>query len=195
MGAIRRRALLWAAALFAAAAGGAAAGRVAQVAPRPLPVLGQVPAFSLVDQHSRAVTHDTLRGSPWIADFIFTRCAGQCPMMTAKMAQIGSAVPGALTLVSFTVDPAWDSPQVLAAYAKHYGADPRWLFVTGDPEAIRRLCLDGFHLSVSEDQDPALLTHSSRLALVDREGRIRGYYEAVDEAAMRQLRRDAGTLQ
>jgi protein SCO1/2 len=174
-------------------AGGMALGRKA-AADKALPVYGAVPAFSLVDQHSRTVTNQTLQGSPWIADFIFTRCSGQCPMMTAQLSKVGADVPKDVKLVSFTVDPAWDSPHVLSEYAEDYGADSRWLFVTGDPAVIRRICRDGFKLSVSDDVDPGLLTHSSRLALVDREGKIRGYYEASDEAALRQLRQDARIL-
>ena len=189
------RSMLWIPVVIVLGAGGMALqARRADRNPGTLPVYGQVPAFSLVDQHSRAVSNQTFNGSPWIASFIFTRCSGQCPMMTAQMAKIGSAAPKAIRLVSFTVDPAWDSPEVLAQYAKDYGADARWSFVTGDPEVIRRLCREGFQLSVSEDEDPELLTHSSRLALIDREGQIRGYYEAGDEAAMQQLHRDAKAL-
>lgn len=186
--------VVWIPVIIGLGAGGMALSRGANAGSKTLPVYGQVPAFSLVDQHSRTVSNQTLNGSPWIADFIFTRCSGQCPMMTAKMAEVGSAVPKTIRLVSFTVDPAWDSPSVLARYAKDSGADARWSFVTGDPEVIRRLCREGFQLSVSDDEDPQILTHSSRLALVDRDGRIRGYYEAGDEAAMRQLRQDAKTL-
>jgi len=188
------RSVAWVPVIIAVGAGGLALRRGADAGAAALPVYGQVPAFSLVDQHRQAVSNRTLQGSPWIADFIFTRCSGQCPMMSAQMAQIGSAVPEAIRLVSFTVDPAWDTPEVLANYARDYAADSRWSFVTGDPDVIRRLCREGFQLSVSEESDPQQLTHSSRLALVDRDGRIRGYYEAGDEAAMRQLRRDAKAL-
>ena len=157
-----------------------------------LPVYGQVPAFALIDHRGQPVSQETLRGTPWIADFIFTRCAGQCPMMSAQMATIASAVPQGVRLISITVDPSWDTPEVLTRYAETYATDARWLFVTGDPEAIRRLCQEGFRLSVSEDGASARepITHSTRLVLVDRQGRIRGYYEATDEAAVRQLRRD-----
>ena len=188
------RSVMWVPVIVALAAGGLALRRPAEAGSTGLPVLGQVPAFSLVDQHSRTVTDGALHGSPWIADFIFTRCSGQCPMMTARMAELGKAVPGKITLVSFTVDPAWDSPQVLSAYAAQYQADSRWVFVTGDPAVIRRICREGFKLSVSDETEPDMLTHSSRLALVDRDGRIRGYYDAGDDAAMRQLRKDAKAL-
>jgi protein SCO1/2 len=188
------RSVMWVPVIIGLSAGGMALLHGPAAGSKALPVYGQVPAFSLVDQHSRTVSNQTLSGSTWIADFIFTRCSGQCPMMTAQLAKVGSAVPESIKLISFTVDPAWDSPSVLAQYAKDSGADARWSFVTGDLEIIRRLCREGFQLSVSDDEAPELLTHSSRLALVDREGKIRGYYEAGDEAAMRQLRQDAKTL-
>ena len=179
-----------------------------------LPVYGEVPTFALVDQQGQPVSGEALRGSVWVADFIFTRCAGQCPMMSAQMAQLAARLPhdSGVRLVSFTVDPTWDTPEVLARYAAPYRGSaaappgcgtpaaarivpPRsaatWSFLTGDEAAIRRLCREGFHVALSEQgTDAEPITHSTRLVLVDRQGQIRGSYEATDEAAMRQLRRD-----
>ena len=159
-----------------------------------LPVYGEVPAFTLVDQQGQSVSRDTLRGSVWVADFIFTRCAGQCPMMSAQMAQLAARLPhdSGVRLVSFTVDPAWDTPDVLAHYAAQYRqSTSAWSFLTGDEATIRRLCREGFHVALSEQgTDAEPITHSTRLVLVDRQGQIRGSYEATDEAAVRQLRRD-----
>lgn len=159
-----------------------------------LPVYGEVPAFTLVDQQGRPVSGEALRGSVWVADFIFTRCAGQCPMMSAQMARLAALLahrPG-VRLVSFTVDPAWDTPEVLARYAAQYRtSDAAWSFLTGDEATIRRLCREGFRVALSEQGTEAEpITHSTRLVLVDRRGHIRGYYDATDEAAMRQLRHD-----
>lgn len=172
-----------------------------------LPSYGSAPAFTLTNQDRRPVSETSLHGQVWVADFIFTRCAGQCPRMNAQMVQLAQQMP-ALRLVSFTVDPAWDTPEVLAAYANGYpgasspsfaegfGAASRWQFVTGEPETMRRLCLDGFKLSVAEDagnpQEP--LTHSTRLVLVDQVGTIRGFYDANDAEAVRRLQRDARIL-
>ena len=159
-----------------------------------LPVYGEVPAFTLVDQQGQPVSRDTLRGSVWVADFIFTRCAGQCPMMSAQMTQLAARLPhdSGVRLVSFTVDPTWDTPEVLARYAAQYPTSvAAWSFLTGDEAAIHRLCREGFHVALSEQgTDAEPITHSTRLVLVDRQGRIRGSYEATDEAAVRQLRRD-----
>ena len=158
-----------------------------------LPVYGDVPAFTLVDQQGQAVSRDTLRGSVWVADFIFTRCAGQCPMMAAQMAQLAAQLPprSGVRLVSFTVDPVWDTPDALARYAQAHPSSSAWSFLTGEEATIRRLCREGFHLAFSEQgTDAEPLTHSTRLVLVDRQGRIRGSYDATDEAAMHQLGRD-----
>ena len=159
-----------------------------------LPVYGDVPAFTLVDQQGRPVSREALHGSVWVADFIFTRCAGQCPMMAAQMAQFAAQLPprSGVRLVSFTVDPVWDTPDALARYAQAYPTSASaWSFLTGEEATIRRLCREGFHLAFSEQgTDAEPITHSTRLVLVDRQGRIRGSYDATDEAAMHQLGRD-----
>jgi protein SCO1/2 len=161
-------------------------------------VQGQVPDFSLTDQAGHPVTRASLAGSVWVADFIFTRCAGQCPLLSSQMAELQSAfarVPG-VQLVSFTVDPEHDTPPMLAAYAAHYGAAPgRWRFLTGSREAVWRLSREGFRLGVGDGgtaQEP--ITHSVRLVLVDQAGRIRGSYDATDAEALRRLRGDIRRL-
>ena len=165
----------------------------------PLPVLNQVPAFTLVSQTGEPITRETLRGQIWIADFIFSRCAGQCPMMTSQMSTVASEFPNepSLTLVSFSVDPDWDTPEVFAAYAKRLGASAkRWHFVTGDAASIRRLCLTGFRLALGDSSGSMAepITHSTRLVLVDRTGGVRGYYDATDPVRLQQLRRDVRQL-
>ena len=163
-----------------------------------LPTYGRVPEFLLVDQDGRAISLNELHGRIWVADFIFTRCAGQCPLMSSRMAELASVFQAQpVVWISFSVDPQWDTPEVLARYARAYGALPdRWRFVTGDHAAIERLCQEGFRLSVDADggsaQEP--ITHSARFVLVDQAGEIRGYYDAQDEAAMGRLQRDLRRL-
>jgi cytochrome oxidase Cu insertion factor (SCO1/SenC/PrrC family) len=164
-----------------------------------VPTYGNVPAFVLLDHAQQTISRETLRGSIWIADFIFTRCAGQCPLMSARMAALASALrrESSVRLVSFTVDPTWDTPPVLAEYAKRYGAaGEQWRFLTGDQATIVRLCTEGFRLSIAEDggtpEEP--ITHSVRLVLVDRAARIRGYYDATDEVQVKRLRDDLRRL-
>ena len=161
-----------------------------------LAVYGQVPDFRLVSQTGDTVRLADLRGRVWIGDFIFTHCASSCPMMSAQLQKLESALgkDKHVQLVSFSVDPERDTPERLAEYARGYDATPdRWLFLTGDKAQVRRLAKDGFHLTaddaspedIQKGAEPVL--HSTRLALVDAQGRIRGYYDGSDEKAMQQL--------
>jgi protein SCO1/2 len=164
-----------------------------------LPELGQVPDFALTGHDGKPVTRASLEGAAWIADFIFTRCAGQCPMMSQRMRQLQQTLNKAdVRLVSFTVDPTHDTPEALTAYARQFEAVPgRWKFVTGDRDAIWALARDGFRVGVADEagtpEEP--IAHSIRFILVDRRGVIRGYYDATDEAAMTRLVRDVKRLE
>ena len=175
-----------------------AAHRLTPVRPAVLRDDGPVPDFTLTDQAGRPVTRASLAGSVWVADFIFTRCAGQCPLMSAQMAELQRVFEplSGVRLVSFTVDPAHDTPEALAAYASHYGASAaRWQFVTGEQEAIWRLAREGFRLGVGEGESATEpITHSVRLVLVDSRGHIRGTYDATDGVAVRRLREDVRRL-
>ncbi len=163
---------------------------------------GPAPAFSLRERGGRAFGSADLKGKVWVADFIFTRCGGPCPIITAKMKDLQEAFAGFpdIRLVSFSVDPAYDTPEVLAHYADRYGARPdRWYFLTGETGEVYRLVLDGFRLAVRENAGAARkpgeeVTHSLSFVLVDRAGRIRGYYTGTDPEAMERLRRDAQAL-
>lgn len=164
-----------------------------------LPTYGQVPPFELMNQLGQPVSLEQLRGHVWVADFIFTRCAGQCPMLSQQMAQLASVVAAHQTvkLVSFTVDPEWDRPEVLATYAQAYDAShDRWWFLTGKRQTIQWLCQQGFRLAIADGQgtleEP--ITHSARMVLVDQHGVIRGYYDATDSTAQTQLRKDMEAL-
>ena len=194
---IARRAVLWG--LLVAALVAVAAAGVWEIVsrPEPPPVLGTVPDFTLTNRDGRTIRQADLAGSPWVADFIFTRCAGSCPMMSLRMARLGRELPAELPaglpvrLVSFSVDPDSDTPAVLERYAESFKAPARWLFLTGPRDAMHRLSKEGFKLAVDaggSGEEPIL--HSTRFVLVDGQGRIRGYYEAFDEPSMKRLRRD-----
>jgi protein SCO1 len=167
----------------------------------PPPVLGAVPDFRLTNRDGRTIARADLAGAPWIADFIFTRCPATCPLLTAKLGRFEDSLPSDLDvrLVSFSVDPEHDTPEVLQAYAARYDAPARWLFLTGEREAIYRLSLEGFHLAVGEPPPDAgergePILHSTRFVLVDGEGRIRGYYDGLDDAELDRLRRELDAL-
>jgi protein SCO1/2 len=192
-----RRLLLWAfliAVLVAVAVATVWSRRWSAAASSAPAVLFELPDFELHNRDGAAVTLTSLRGEPFIAGFIFTRCGGVCPRITEQMIRLQTLVqhPNLLRRVSFTVDPEYDTPEVLAAYARDHGIrDDRWLFLTGDPAGMRSLVHDGFKLAVEKSgtaEEP--IVHSTRLVLVDRRGRVRGYYEAFDEEAIGELLSD-----
>lgn len=194
-----RRGLIWGLLVIGLLA--VAAATLVQRIRRPdLPNLGEVPAFSLENRDGRTIRLADLRGTPWVADFIFTRCPASCPMMSARVARLNRELPADLGVqfVSFSVDPAHDTPEVLQRYAEKLGATDRWLFLTGEREEIRRLSIEGFKLGLDLDPAPGLsnepILHSTRFVLVDGEGTIRGYYEAFDEPSMERLERDLKSL-
>lgn len=166
----------------------------------PLPVLGQAPQFSLVDRSGETITTTDLLGEPWVADFVFTRCGGSCPRLTSLMLRLGAELPG-LRRVSITVDPVHDTPEVLADYARAYSIDdPSWLFLTGPPRQVRAVVVEGFKLPIVDEPPHEMahpdepILHSDRFVLIDRQGAIRGYYEATDEVEYERLRRDIRAL-
>jgi protein SCO1 len=164
-----------------------------------LPLMYKLPDFSLTERSGRPVTLESLAGKVWINAFIFTYCPGPCPLITMSMEHLQEALPEAddLRLVTISVDPWRDTPERLSEYADRHGADPdRWLFLTGEAEAIYSLSVDGFKLAAGKPDDADIdpghpIVHSTRLTLVDRQGRIRGYYDALDEAAVERLKADA----
>src|ERR1700756_190525 len=117
-----------------------------------IPVFYTLPDFSLIDQNGNRVTLHDLAGKVWVADFIFTNCGGTCPLMTDKMRKLQEALPPDIYFVSFTVDPTRDTPKVLAAYAEEHRADRgRWMFLTGDKEALYDVCVKGFKLPLDTE--------------------------------------------
>lgn len=162
----------------------------------PPPVMSRLPTFSLTERSGRAVTLESLAGRAWVADFIFTRCAGLCPAMTARMARLGQSLPPGALLVSITVDPEHDTPETLARYAQGFRAGDAWLFLTGRKEDLYALAVQGFKLAAMEvPQDRQAVAagpflHSGKFVLVDGRGQVRGYYDSEDESALRRLLRD-----
>ncbi len=161
------------------------------------PVISALPPFALTSHTGQPVTLDRLSGKVWVAGFIFTRCSGPCPAMTSRMAQIqrdlGPSIgSGQVRLVSFTVDPVHDTPSVLRGYATLARAGDGWLFLTGDRGELWDLTKEGFKLPVFENaKDPAMpIAHSQKFVLIDQQGRIRGYYDALEAEGYRALIND-----
>lgn len=197
----RVRLLLWAALLVAGVAA-FSAQRMLQGSERTAKgALGQVPAFTLTDQLGRKVSQRDLLGAPWVANFVFTRCPSVCPLLTAKFKalQAKAALPGA-QYVSFSVDPQHDTPEVLAAYADKYGADPaHWRFLTGPLADVERTIVKGFKIHIGEPApragDPTLIDimHGEHFVLIDATGTIRGYYRS-EPAELSELAKDLRAL-
>lgn len=159
----------------------------------PLEVLGQVPEFKLISQ--KGETFDSaleLTGHIWVANFIFTNCKGPCPRMSTQMRQVQTAMTDfpELRMVSFTVDPERDTPQVLAGYAERYNADSRWFFLTGPQVKLHLLKRYAFLLGSVDGQ----LNHSTRFALVDRKSRIRAFYDTSEADSIPKLISDIRRL-
>ena len=151
-----------------------------------------VPQFRLTSQTGALFDSSSLQGHVWVADFIYTNCPGPCPLMSRRMKRIAQATDGGVRMVSFTVDPARDTPPVLTAYGQRYDADPqRWSFLTGDPKTLEMLDRDAFKLG---DLDPSF-NHSTRFVLVDGKGRIRGYYGMGMDRMLERIASDAHALE
>lgn len=158
---------------------------------------GTVPAFQLVNQNGQSFGSAQLAGKIWIADFVYTTCPGPCPMISSRMSELQKPLEKTdVRLVSFSVDPEKDTPQVLRGYSEKLQADPaRWNFLTGPKSAIYKLSHDGFKLAVSDgSEEQGIPVHSTRMVLVDRYGQIRGYYEATEADAVTKLLADTNHL-
>ncbi len=158
-----------------------------------LPILGKLIDFQLTDQDGEIFSKEDLLGKVWVADFIFTTCAGPCPVMSGQFAELQSRFSNApdLNLLSISVNPDYDSPEILREYGGRYGANyNKWRFLTGDREAIHELAVDGFKVGSVEDP----IFHSTRFILLDDKARIRGYYISSELEEMQQLWRDVELL-
>jgi protein SCO1/2 len=158
-----------------------------------LPDYGAVVDFALIESSGDPISLNDLQGTIWIANFIFTSCAGPCPQMTRRMANIQELLGERrnVRLVSISVDPDRDTPEVLRQYAEKFGARAeRWWFLTGDASTIKRVAIDGFHIGSVDDP----LLHSTKFALVDQHGHVRGYYDSTTPEAIDLLLLDVDKL-
>ncbi len=163
----------------------------------PMPVLRAVPDFRLTDQTGAEVTRESLRGKVWVTNFFFTRCTGPCPLLTARMAEFHKALERApeVLLVSFSVDPEYDTPEVLSAYADQWQADPaRWKFLTGDPATMTRLVTDGFMQVLEADSVTGEPVHGTMFMMVDGNGMVRGLFNFEDPELLPKMLMGAGNL-
>lgn len=177
----------------------------------PLPQWGTLPDFRLMDQQGKAFGLKELSGQVWVADFIFTSCAGTCPMLTQRMKRVQEAIAemgeqgAGYRIISFSVDPERDTPERLAQYARDFDARPEhWSFLTGPMDQVSQTVVQGFKIAMGKvpgagDQaapkaaEVFEIVHGEKFVLVDRQGVIRGYYDS-DGAGITQLIADMKSL-
>ena len=167
---------------------------------QPLTDFGAAPAFTLTDQFGHAVHSDAFQDKVVVANFIYTTCTDICPALSGQMLSLQKSLQAegllgdAVQMLSFTVDPARDTPEVLRTYAERFQADPHaWHFLTGPEDRLIPLIVEGFHLGVQalpptpapgasesghDDHASYDVMHSGRFVLIDRQGHIRAFIDS-----------------
>jgi len=155
------------------------------------------PEFQFTAQDGKTVSTADLKGKVWVANFIFTRCAGPCPAMTSRMSEVNQALARKVKdveLITITVDPEHDTPEVLKEYAERAGADPaKWKFLTGPKDQIEQVITKGF-LQALDKEPSGMPVHSTRFVLVDRDGWMRGFQDGNDPEVVQKLLMDIGDI-
>jgi protein SCO1/2 len=158
-----------------------------------IPVWGEVPDFEFAAQTNQPFGLEEMRGKLTVIDFIFTNCQMVCPVLASRFTELYDLYKGSdmVQLVSITVDPERDTPEILQAYAADLGvADSRWVFLRAPLDDVVALCEKGFMLAA--DDLPG--GHTSKLILVDEQGKIRNYYDGMDESHLEFLKTDIRQL-
>lgn len=169
---------------------------------RELPVLGQLSDFQLVERNGQTRTLADLKGEIWFAGFFFTECPGPCPALISQMVELSRAVgrtKGKVRVVGISVDPQTDTPARLREYAKRMGVGENFWLLTGPLPEVFRIAREGFKLPVEENPPEAVpqagkMLHSTKVALVDGQGRIRGYYDGTGGELLARALPDLGAV-
>lgn len=173
--------------------------KVAKARRAPLPQFCQVGGFQLIERSGRPVSEADIAGKMVVADFFFGSCSAECLVVSQRMREVQQLTAGMddVVLVSITVDPKSDTPKVLTRYAAQLNASTnRWLFLTGAKTNIYPFIQDSFLLAAGEP-DTTVSTgfiHSSKIALVDSHGVVRGYYDGLAALAPDWIMRDIQKL-
>ena len=176
--------------------------------PPPLPVYYQVPEFKLTNEFGKSFGSTELKGKYYIANFMFTTCPTTCPALMEKMDSVQKRIRGLgdkAQIVTFTVDPDTDTPDVLYKFARKRNTNPYiWNFLTGSEADLQKIVVDGFKVPMGQkspiekvvgDQKVTLMdiVHTEKVVLVDTKGQIRGYY-STDKIGIDKLMIDLGLL-
>lgn len=157
-----------------------------------------IPPFRFTDQDGQTVTEKTVAGKIYVADFFFTTCPSICPIMTGNLKKVQDEFIGTenILILSHSIDPEYDSPEVLKKYAAEKGADTRfWKFLTGDKDTIYDLCENSYMAFAKTDKAaPGGYIHSGFFVLVDKDRHIRGAYDGTEEGKTEELIKDIKIL-
>ncbi len=157
--------------------------------------------FTFTNQYGESLSKADLKGKVWVASFIFTNCADVCPPMTANMAKLQDMMKEEgledVEIVSFSVDPTVDSPEVLKEYGNKFNVDfMNWSFLTGySQEEIEKFALENFKTLVKKPETGDQVIHGTDFYLVDQNGDMRKYYTGLKEVPFEQIIEDIKTLQ
>jgi len=149
-----------------------------------------IPDFSLINQQGQPVTQEQFNGKIYVADFFFATCPDICKAMSSQLVRVQEAFRNEpqVQIASFTVNPEYDTPEVLKEYGERYNANPqKWSFLTGDREQIYSLAKTGFYLPVQQVPGQQEFIHSEKFMLVDKERRVRGIYDGTNAADVDRL--------
>lgn len=169
---------------------------------RELPLLGQLTDFQLVERNGQTRSLADLKGEIWFGAFFFTTCPGPCPMLISQMVELSRAVSrtqGKVRVVAITVDPETDTPERLREYAQRMGVGENFWLLRGPLPEVFRIAREGFKMAVEENPPEAVpqagrMLHSTKVALVDAQGRVRGYYEGTNGELLGRALPDLGNV-
>lgn len=147
----------------------------------------RIPEFNLISQDNEMISRSAMEGKITIVDFMFTSCPGICPIMSTEMERVDDVFRNEndVQIFSYSVDPEFDSPEILKEYAERHNASPKWYYLTGEKNEIYQLARCGYILpAIDGGYLPEDFVHSDKFVLVDGEGRIRGYYSGTDRESV-----------
>ncbi len=149
-----------------------------------------IPSFSFINQEGKTITDKDVDNKIYVANFFFATCPTVCPKMNENLRGIAENFKTVddIRFLSFTVNPEHDSVPVLATYAEKRNADPKqWWFLTGNKDSIYTLAREGYMLTAAKGKTANDFFHDQNLVLIDKEKRIRGFYDGLDDADVRKL--------